>query len=181
MLRKCGRRLQAPQGFETESCLSNDPPRTDLRKHQAKPSASSLIPYLVFESLFWIFLAAGNKARQFAGPLYIGYSNPKGTTCQDRFCKFPLLKQKELRDLGRGVLTNPEAHVTQRRCVSEPRRPSPECTRPPAGSAAGSARVDGSLPRRRRRSIRSHSLKSLPSAHPGGPVLRLPPGQLCRG
>src|SRR5579859_987213 len=92
------------------------------------------------------------------------------------FADFLFFKQKELRDLGRGVLTNPEARVTRRRCVSEPRRPSPECMRQPAGSAAGNARVDGSLPRRSRRSFRSHSLKSLPSTRPAGLDARLLPG-----
>src|SRR5580704_13203680 len=38
-----------------------------------------------FESLLRFLLVGGIQARQFAGPLYIRYSNRKGTTCQDRF------------------------------------------------------------------------------------------------
>src|ERR1700733_13815367 len=48
-------------------------------------SSELKIPKSGFESLPRFLLVGGIQARQFAGPLYIRYSNRKDTTCQDRF------------------------------------------------------------------------------------------------
>src|SRR5580693_1351510 len=54
-------------------------------RNRLRASPELKIPKSGFESLLRFLLVGGIQARQFAGPLYIRYSNRKGTTCQDRF------------------------------------------------------------------------------------------------
>jgi hypothetical protein len=68
-----------------------------------------LLPKSGFERLSWSLLRAGNKARQFAGPLYKGYINTKGTSCQDRFAIDGAIPQVQDRNMPRRSQARPIA------------------------------------------------------------------------